>query len=94
VTEGQGPVKGPTTSALKAKRTTRHHIVTAGAIRLDIAVDGWHFAYVVDADPPSGLARDIAQTVIAVTGCDSEVALAAVLAAFAPLPVGELEEAA
>jgi hypothetical protein len=75
------------------KRTIAHHVDTAGAVRLDIAVDGWHFTFVVDADPPTGELRSVAETIARVAGCSPDAALAAVLAAFAP-PVGELEAAA
>lgn len=88
-----GPCRGLSANALEAKRTTCRHVDTAGAVRLDIAVDGWHFTFVVDADPPTGELRSVAETIARVAGCSPDAALAAVLAAFAP-PVGELEAAA
>ncbi|HEY8755287.1 MAG TPA: hypothetical protein VIN65_02905 [Candidatus Dormibacteraeota bacterium] len=89
-----GPCRGPSANALEAKRTTCRPVDTAGAVRLDIAVDGWHFAYVVDTNPQSGEVRDIAQTIARVAGCSPDVALGAVLTAIGAPPLLEWEAAA
>lgn len=87
-----GPAKTPADAVTGPKRITLPPDVTPGAVRLDIAVDRWRFAHVVDADPPTGALREIAATITAVTGRDSDVALAAVFDALTM--VGGLEAAA
>jgi hypothetical protein len=93
MSERQGPAKGPTTTDLPLKRSTAPHLVIAGAVRLDIAIGPRRFAYLVDTDSPTGVLRDIAETIALTAGCGLDVALAAVIAALAP-PAGKLEAAA
>jgi hypothetical protein len=83
----------PASTFTKAKRSTGRARVTASA-RLTVRVGAWHFDYVIDADPPSGVLRDIAQTVAGVTGCGPDVAVGAVTAAIGAPPVVGWEAAA
>jgi hypothetical protein len=72
------PGKAPTTtSALQYKSITP----------IELAVGQWHFRFAVDAEPASGVLRDLATTMAAVAGVSRDCALRAVLAAIASPPV-------
>jgi hypothetical protein len=77
-----------------SERTSSSLSSICGVVRLEVAVDGWHWSCAFDTPPTPGELRDFAQTVAGVTGRDPADALAAVLDGFDAPPAPTMECAA
>jgi hypothetical protein len=78
----------PAATVNRGERSTAPHAVIA------VVIGPWRLAFVVDADPTTGMLRDLGATVAAMTGCDGAAALAAVLDGVVARPAPTLEDAA
>lgn len=83
-----------TNATNNSERTSSSLPSIRGVVRLEVAVDGWHWSYAFDTDPTTGELRDLSATVADLAACDPAVALAAVLDGFDEPPAPTLEAAA
>lgn len=66
-----------TTPQVGARTTFMGH----GFLRLELTVDLWRFAFVLNAEPATGELRDVAETVTRATGVARNAVLATAVAA-------------
>lgn len=92
--KARGPAKSPTATVTRPKRSTAPHVDTADALRLEVVIDQWRLAFLLDSHLTTGELRSLAETIAGVTGCNPALALHAVLTAIVPEGAGDWEAAA